>query len=278
MDSKDEEEIERIKRAKLQEMMRKASKKEEKQIFDRPVTVTDATFSKTIQSHTLVVIDCWAPWCGPCRMVGPIIEELARNYAGKILFGKLNVDENIEVATEYQIMSIPTLLVFKNGKLADRIIGAMPKNMLEQRITIASDALKADKMDEEPIREFLNKKNIIAVVGASRDPEKYGYRVYKDLREAGYKVYPVNPSADEILGDKCYSSLESLPVKPDVVDFVVPPKVTEETVRTCKRLGITKLWMQPGSESQTAIKFCVDNNIDVIHGICIMKERAKRQE
>jgi thioredoxin 1 len=68
-------------------------------------------------------------------MIGPIIEELAHDYCGKILFGKLNVDENPEVATEYQIMSIPTLLVFKNGKLVDRIVGAMPRPMLEQRIT-----------------------------------------------------------------------------------------------------------------------------------------------
>jgi hypothetical protein len=98
-------------------------------------------------------------------------------------------------------------------------------------------------MKEEPVKAFLNKKNIFAVVGASRDPRKYGYQVYKDLRNAGYKVYPVNPNAEEILGDKCYSSLENLPTKPDVVDIVVPPEVAEETVKICKRLGITKVWM-----------------------------------
>lgn len=132
-------------------------------------------------------------------------------------------------------------------------------------------------MDERIIEEFLNKKNVIAVVGVSKDPEKYGHRVYKDLKSGGYKVYPVNPNANEILGDKCYSSLEVLPEKPDVVDVVVPPKVTEEVVKTCKKLGITKVWMQPGSESETAIKFCRDNNIAIIFGKCIMVERHKRE-
>ncbi|TET21021.1 CoA-binding protein [Candidatus Bathyarchaeota archaeon] len=128
-------------------------------------------------------------------------------------------------------------------------------------------------MNEELIKEFLNKRNIFAVVGASRNPKKYGYQVYKDLKEAGYTVYPVNPNADEILGDRCYSDIKNLPAKPDVVDLVVPPKATEETVKTCKTSRITKVWMQPGSESETAIKFCHDNNIDVVHGVCVMIER-----
>ena len=131
-------------------------------------------------------------------------------------------------------------------------------------------------MDEKLIKAFLNKKNVFAVVGASRDPRKYGYQVYKDLKSAGYKVYPVNPNAEEILGDKCYPSLENLPVKPDVVDVVVPSKVTEHTAETCKRLGITKVWMQPGSESEKAIKFCEENGIQIVHSICVMIERAKQ--
>jgi predicted CoA-binding protein len=132
-------------------------------------------------------------------------------------------------------------------------------------------------INEDFILKFLDKKNVFAVVGVSKDPEKYGHRVYRDLRGAGLKVYPVNPNADEVLGDKCYPNLEALPKKPDVVDIVVPPKVTEEVVKTCKKLGITKVWMQPGSESQTAIDFCRKNGIDVIYGICIMQERRKRQ-
>ncbi len=131
MKNEEDEEIERIKRTKLQEMTRSPVEKGQ----GKPVTVTDATFKETVQNHPLVVVDCWAAWCGPCRMVAPIIEELARDYAGRILFGKLNVDENQQVATQYQIMSIPTLLVFKNGKLVDRIVGAMPRQTLEPKVT-----------------------------------------------------------------------------------------------------------------------------------------------
>jgi len=133
-------------------------------------------------------------------------------------------------------------------------------------------------MDQKLIVEFLDKKNVFAVVGASRNPEKYGHQVYKDLRNAGYRVYPVNPNANEVLGDKCYPTLETLPIKPDIADLVVPPKVTEQVVKTCKRLGIKKVWMQPGSESETAINFCRENDMNVVHAICIMVERRRRQK
>ena len=116
-------------------MKRTVEKKQGKPALNKPIVVTDATFKEMTQNHLLVVIDCWAPWCAPCNMVAPVIEEMARDYAGRILFGKLNVDENREVATQYQIMSIPTLLVFKNGKLVDRIVGAMPRQMLEPKVT-----------------------------------------------------------------------------------------------------------------------------------------------
>jgi len=120
------------------------------------------------------------------------------------------------------------------------------------------------------INEFLNKKNIFAVVGVSRNPEKYGHKVYKNLKEKGYKVYPVNPKAKKILSYKSYSSLKDLPEKPDVVNIVVPPKITEKIVRECKNLKIKKVWMQPGSESEKAIKFCKENDIEVVYGVCVM--------
>jgi predicted CoA-binding protein len=129
-------------------------------------------------------------------------------------------------------------------------------------------------MKGELIRAFLNEENTFAVVGASREPRKYGYKVYENLKNAGYRVYPVNPNADEILGDRCYPDLESLPNAADVVDAVVPPKVTEQIVRTCKKLGITRVWLQPGSESEKAIRFCEQNGIDVVYGVCVMIERA----
>jgi len=126
--------------------------------------------------------------------------------------------------------------------------------------------------------EFLDKRNVFAVVGASRNPKKYGHQVYRDLKRAGYEVYPVNPNADEILGDKCYPDLESLPKKPDVVDLVVPPSITEKVVQTCKRLGIRKVWMQPGSESEWAINYCRENGIQVVYGVCVMIERRRADE
>jgi len=137
-----DEELERIRQKKFKELMEQSSKRSERssrkkgeQFLTNPFEVTDTTFTETIRNHSLVVVDCWAPWCGPCHMVAPIVEEMARDYAGKILFGKLNVDENPRVATQYQIMSIPTLLVFKNGQLRDQILGAMPRQMLEPKIT-----------------------------------------------------------------------------------------------------------------------------------------------
>lgn len=131
-------------------------------------------------------------------------------------------------------------------------------------------------MEGKIIDKFLEKDNVFAVVGASRDPNKYGNEVYKDLREGGYKVYPVNPNADYVLSDKSYSSLKVLPEKPDVVDVVVPPEVTAKIVKQCSLLDIDKVWLQPGSETDEIIKYCKDNDIEVIHGVCVMKERIKK--
>lgn len=99
-----------------------------------PVELTDETFVDVIQKYPLVVVDCWAEWCAPCRMIAPVVEELARDYEGRIVFGKLNVDSSMRTAQKYGIMSIPTLLVFKNGVLANQLVGAMPRNMLEPQI------------------------------------------------------------------------------------------------------------------------------------------------
>jgi len=95
------------------------------------IDVTDATFDKLVEDESVLVVDCWAPWCGPCRMVAPVIEELAKDYAGKVTFAKLNVDQNQGISMRYRIQSIPTMLFFKNGKLVDQKLGAMPKAMLQ---------------------------------------------------------------------------------------------------------------------------------------------------
>jgi thioredoxin 1 len=99
------------------------------------LAVDGKNIEEVVKNNTSLVIDCWAPWCGPCRMMGPVIEELAADYKGKITFGKLNTDENQEVAAKYGIQAIPTLLIFKDGKLADRKVGALPKKLLEGELT-----------------------------------------------------------------------------------------------------------------------------------------------
>ncbi|MGD2200261.1 MAG: thioredoxin [Candidatus Bathyarchaeota archaeon] len=92
--------------------------------------VTDETFENFISGNEVAVVDCWAIWCGPCRMLSPIIEELSKER-GEVAFGKLNVDQNTATPMKYGIMSIPTLLYFKDGKLVDKTIGALPKQMIE---------------------------------------------------------------------------------------------------------------------------------------------------
>ena len=101
---------------------------------DYPVILTTSNFDEAVKKYSLMVIDCWAEWCAPCHMVHPIIENLAKKYKGEMAFAKLNIDENREIAERFRIMSIPTLLVFMNGQNVDSIIGAMPQNVLEEKI------------------------------------------------------------------------------------------------------------------------------------------------
>jgi len=96
-----------------------------------PIEVTDTTFEDVVLKATLpTVVDFWAVWCGPCKMIAPVLEEIAKDYAGKLQVAKLDVDNNNESAIKYGVMSIPTLILFKNGRAAERIVGFMPKEKL----------------------------------------------------------------------------------------------------------------------------------------------------
>lgn len=98
------------------------------------VEITDANFEEVINSDKPVLVDFWAEWCGPCKMIGPLVEELATDYDGKAVIGKVNVDENPNVSAKFGIRSIPTLLVFKSGEIVDKQVGAVPKGVLAQKL------------------------------------------------------------------------------------------------------------------------------------------------
>ena len=100
-----------------------------------PVHLTDASFGELVAKNHLALIDFWASWCGPCKALAPTIEELAKDYAGRVLVGKLDVDENPETAERFQVVSIPTVLVIKDGHEIDRIVGCVPKKHIENAIT-----------------------------------------------------------------------------------------------------------------------------------------------
>ena len=131
-------ELEEIKKRKLEQLKKQYMNggKKMENMPNTPIKITDADFDEAVKKYDAIVIDCWAPWCGPCRIVGPVIDELANEMQGKIVFGKLNVDENPAISGKHQIMSIPTMLVFKNGNLVDRLIGALPKEELQKKLEL----------------------------------------------------------------------------------------------------------------------------------------------
>jgi len=134
---KDEDiELEKIRYKKMHELLFKNIEKNKKNegILDFPIEINNENFNEIIKKYNNLIIDFWAEWCGPCMIIAPIIEELAKEYAGKIVFGKINVDENQEIAAKFLIMSIPTLIFFKNGREVNRIIGLIPKENINKEI------------------------------------------------------------------------------------------------------------------------------------------------
>ena len=111
---------------------------ENKELTDNPgspLHITDGNFEEALKKYSLFVVDFWAAWCGPCRMIAPTVEKLAEKHQGKVVFGKMNVDENESTPAKFNIMSIPTLIIFRDGKEVDKIVGVVPEKTIEEKIS-----------------------------------------------------------------------------------------------------------------------------------------------
>lgn len=108
--------------------------------MSKPIEITDSNFEEVLSTDKPVLVDFWAEWCGPCKMIGPVVEELAGEYEGKAVVGKVDVDSNPQVSAKFGIRSIPTLLVFKNSEIVDKQVGAVPKAVLAQKLNAQVDA------------------------------------------------------------------------------------------------------------------------------------------
>lgn len=139
-----DEELERIMQRKMNEFSlrtnRNSDNENNQSSITTPITLTDQNFNEMVGRHNLLIVDFWAPWCGPCRMVSPVITELSQELAGKAVFGKLNVDENPMIASTFGIQSIPTIAIFKNGKVVDGIVGAASKSHILSKLTTHIDS------------------------------------------------------------------------------------------------------------------------------------------
>ena len=134
MSGSNDEEIEAIKQRKMAELQKALALNTAMSSIREPIMLTDSNFKNELSKYPILLIDFWAPWCGPCKMISPIIEQLAREYTGKVVFGKVNIDENRMITQSFGIQSIPTMIIFKNGKAVDIIVGAIPKVQLETRL------------------------------------------------------------------------------------------------------------------------------------------------
>ncbi|HEY6536327.1 MAG TPA: thioredoxin [Candidatus Nitrosocosmicus sp.] len=127
-----DEELNKIMQRKIEQYKEKITGQQ--RIQDTVIVLNDYNFAESINKHPFLIVDFWAPWCGPCKMVSPIIDQLSKEFAGRTTFGKLNVDDNPNISNTFQIQSIPTMIFFKNGQVVDKIIGAMVKSQLVAKI------------------------------------------------------------------------------------------------------------------------------------------------
>jgi thioredoxin 1 len=135
----EDEELKILNEKKMKKLQELINEKELLENIKEPLVLDDSTFSQTIDKFPLTLVDFWAPWCGPCRMMSPIIDEIGKDHLGKLVVGKINVDENPLVAGQFGISSIPTLLLFKRGQAVNKIIGSVSKNKIAEMIAMHLD-------------------------------------------------------------------------------------------------------------------------------------------
>ena len=131
------DELDEIRRKKLEQSKKlymNGGSNMDENLPSTPLTITDADLDEMIKKYSTIVVDCWAPWCGPCRMVGPIVDEIADELSGKLKVVKVDIDASQDLAMKYSVMSIPTLIVLKGGEVVDQFVGALPKDQLLDKI------------------------------------------------------------------------------------------------------------------------------------------------
>lgn len=130
----EDEELKIINEKRMKKLQQIMNEKELLKNIKDPLNIDDSNFSQTINKFPLLLVDFWAPWCGPCRMMSPLIDQVGKEYMGKLVVGKVNVDENPTVSRQFGISSIPTLILFKRGQAVNKIIGSVSKNKIDQMV------------------------------------------------------------------------------------------------------------------------------------------------
>jgi len=135
----EDEELRLINEKRMKKLQQLINEKELLKNIKEPLNLDDTTFFQTINKFPLMLVDFWAPWCGPCRMMSPIIDQIGKDYLGKLVVGKMNVDENPLIGRQFSISSIPTLILFKRGKEVNKIIGSVSKNKIDEMVKMHLD-------------------------------------------------------------------------------------------------------------------------------------------